>query len=121
MSEGSRGRGRKGGRPEGGQTGSSPNPGGGGSASPIGWIVSANVVALAALVLAVVALVFNFVEEDEEDGAPVVANPSPTAQASPAAQATPTPVVVAGVSTDDDASMGSEDAAVTIVEFTDYQ
>ncbi len=115
MSEGSRGRGRKGGQPEGGQAGPFPEPGGGGSSSRIGWIVSANIVALVALVLAVVALFLHpFVDENGEGGAPAVAQVSPTVQP------TPTPAVVE-VSVDDDPFTGPEDAAVTIVEFSDYQ
>ena len=127
MSEGSRRRGRKGGRPEEGQAGPSPGPGGGGSASLIGWIVSANIVALVAVVVAVVALVFHpFVDENGGGGASAVAQLSPTAQPSPAVQPspvvqpTPTPIVVE-VSVDDDPSIGPEDAAVTIVEFSDYR
>jgi protein-disulfide isomerase len=72
------------------------------------------------LVLAVVALVLQFTDEDGGGGA-AAAKPTTTAQASPVVQATPTPVVVAGVSVDDDPSIGPEDAAVTIVGFTDYQ
>jgi hypothetical protein len=79
-------------------------------------IVSANVVALLALVLAVVALVLQFTDEDEGGGATVAAKPTATAQATPTA-----PVVVENVSVDDDPSKGPEDAAVTIVAFTDYQ
>ena len=109
MSEGRKERGRKGGQP-------GANLGG---SSPMGWIVSANLLALVAVVLAVVALVLQFTEEDEGSGTPTVANPSPTAQASPAAQATPTPAVV-DVSVDDDPSWGPEDAPVTIVEFSEF-
>ena len=72
MSEGRKGRGRKGGPPEAGPGGSSPGPGRGGSASPIGWIVSANLLAVLAVVLAVVALVFQFTDEDEDNGQAVV-------------------------------------------------
>jgi len=115
MSEGSRGQGRKGDRPEGGQAGPFPGPGGGGSASLIGWIVSANVLALVALVIAVVALVFYITEDDEESGAPAAAQPSP------AVQPTPTQPAVVEVSVDDDPFTGPEDAAVTIIEFSDYQ
>lgn len=96
-------------------------PGGGGLSSQMSWaIVSANVVALLALVLAVAALVLQFTDEDGGDGA-TAAKPTTTAQATTVVQATPTPVVVAGVSVDDDPSIGPEDAAVTIVGFTDYQ
>ena len=120
MSEGSRGRGRKGSRPEGGQAGSSPEPGRGGSASRMAWIVSANLLALVAVVVAVVALVFHFTEEDGDGGAPAVAELSPTAQPSPAVQPTPTPIVVETVSVDDDPSWGPEDAPVTIIEFSEF-
>jgi protein-disulfide isomerase len=96
-------------------------PGGGGLASEMSWaVVSANVLALLALVLAVAGLVLHFTDEGGGNGA-TVANPTATAKASPVVQATPTPVVVAGVSVDDDPSIGPEDAAVTIVGFTDYQ
>jgi protein-disulfide isomerase len=83
-------------------------------------IVSANVLAALALGLAVAGLVLHFTDEGGGNGA-TVANPTATAKASPVVQATPTPVVVQGVSVDDDPSIGSEDAAVTIVGFTDYQ
>jgi len=102
-------------------SGGRKEPEGGGLSSQMNWaIVSANVVALLALVLAVAGLILHFTDEDGGGGA-AAAKPTTTAQASPAAQATPTPVVVQGVSVDDDPSIGPEDAAVTIVEFTDYQ
>jgi protein-disulfide isomerase len=119
MSEGSKGSGRKGGRPEAGQGGPFLGLGGGGSSSLVGWIVSANIVALVALVLAVVVLVLHLTEEDGDGGAPAVAQASPTAQPSPTVQATPTPVVV-DVSVDDDPSWGPEDAPVTIIEFSEF-
>ncbi len=93
----------------------------GGSASPVGWIVSANLLALVAVVVAVVALVLQFTEEDGDGGAPAVAQVSPTAQPSPAVQPTPTQPAVVEVSVDDDPFTGPEDAAVTIIEFSDYQ
>ena len=121
MSEAGKGQGRKGGRPEEGQAGPFPGPGGGGSASLIGWIVSANIVALVALGVAVVALFFHpFVDENGDGGAPAVAQVSPTAQPSPAVQPTPTPVVVEDVSADDDPFWGPEDAPVTIIEFSEF-
>jgi hypothetical protein len=83
--------------------------------------VSANLLALLAVGLAVVALVFQFTEEDEEDGQAVSGQGTPTAQPTVPVQPTPTPVVVEGVSADDDPFIGPEDAAVTIVSFTDYQ
>jgi len=92
----------------------------GGSASPVGWIVSANLLALVAVVVAVVALVLQFTEEDEEGGTPVVVQPTVTAQVTPTLP-TPTPPTVVEVSVDDDPFTGPEDAAVTIVEFSDYQ
>lgn len=94
-------------------------PGRGDLASHMGWIVSANVLALLAVVLAVVALVFHFTEEDEEGGAPAVAQPTATAQATPT-QPTPTQPAVVEVSVDDDPSWGPEDAPVTIVEFSEF-
>jgi len=72
-------------------------------------------VALLAVVLAVVALVLQFTEEDGDGGAPAVAQVSPTVQP------TPTQPAVVEVSVDDDPFTGPEDAAVTIVEFSDYQ
>jgi len=119
MSEGRKGSGQKGGRPEAGQGGPFPGSGRGSSASPIGWIVSANIVALVALVLAVVVLVLHLTEEDGDGGAPAVAQVSPTAQPT-VVQPTPTPVVVEDVSADDDPSWGPEDAPVTIVEFSEF-
>ena len=122
MSEAGKGRGRKGGLPEAGPAGSFPGPGGGGSASLIGWIVSANIVALVALVLAVVALFLHpFVDENGEGGAPVVGQLTPTVQPTVPVQPTPTVPAVVEVSVDDDPFTGPEDAAVTIVEFSDYQ
>ena len=122
MSEAGKGRGRKGGPAEPGPVGSSLGPGGGGSASLIGWIVSANIVALVALVLAVVALFLHpFVDENGEGGAPVVGQLTPTVQPTVPVQPTPTVPAVVEVSVDDDPFTGPEDAAVTIVEFSDYQ
>jgi protein-disulfide isomerase len=122
MSEERKGSGQEGGRPGGGQGRPFPGSGGGGSAPPIGWIVSANLLALLALVIAVVALVFYITDEDEE-GSPTQAagQPTATAQPSPAVQATPTPTpVVVEASVDDDPSWGPEDAPVTIVEFSEF-
>jgi len=81
----------------------------------MGWIVSANLLALLALGLAVAALVFHFADEDGEDGALAVAQPTVPAQPTP----TP-PIVVEGVSVDDDPSWGPEDAPVTIIEFGEF-
>jgi protein-disulfide isomerase len=111
MSEGRKGSGRKGGRPEAGPG----EPGRGGSAAHIGWIASANVVASVALILAVVALVLYITEEDGDGGASTVAQPTATVQPTP----TP-PIVVENVSVDDDPTWGSEDAPVTIVEFSEF-
>jgi len=119
MSEGRRGGGRKGGPPEAGPAGSAPNPGRGGSASPVGWIVSANLLAVLAVVLAVVALVLQFTDEDEDNGQAAVGQPSPTVQPTVVVQPTPTPVVVEA-SVDDDPSWGPEDAPVTIIEFSEF-
>jgi len=77
--------------------------------------VSANIVALVAVVLAVVALVFQFTDEDEDHGQPAVGQPTVTEQP------TPTQPAVVEASADDDPFTGPEDAAVTIIEFSDYQ
>jgi protein-disulfide isomerase len=82
--------------------------------------VSANIVALVAVVLAVVALVFQFTDEDEDNGQPAVGQPTVTAQPTPV-QPTPTQPAVVEASADDDPFTGPEDAAVTIIEFSDYQ
>jgi protein-disulfide isomerase len=113
MSEGRKGSGRKGGRPEAGPG----EPGRGGSAAHIGWIASANVVALVALVLAVVVLALHLTEEDGDGGASTVAQPTATAQPT---VVQPTPIVVENVSVDDDPSWGPEDAPVTIIEFSEF-
>jgi len=120
MSEGRRGRGRKGGPPEAGQAGSSPGPGKGAPASPMGWIVSANLLAVLAVILAVVALVLQFTDEDEDNGQAVVGQPSPTVQPTVTVQPTPTQPAVVEVSVDDDPSWGPEDAPVTIIEFSEF-
>jgi len=82
--------------------------------------VSANIVALVAVVLAVVALVLQFTDEDGDGGQAVVGQPTATVQPTVPVQPTPTPVVVEA-SVDDDPFTGPEDAAVTIIEFSDYQ
>lgn len=120
MSEAGKGRGQRGGAPEAGPVGSSLGPGTGGSSSRVGWIVSANLLAVLAVVLAVVALVFQFTDEDEDNGQPAVGQPTVTAQPTPV-QPTPTVPAVVEVSVDDDPFTGPEDAAVTIIEFSDYQ
>ena len=63
---------------------------------------------VSAMVLALLALVFQFTDEDEDGGA-AVTEPSPTVQPPGA------------VSADDDPFIGPKDAEVTIIEFTDYQ
>jgi protein-disulfide isomerase len=120
MSQAKRGRGRRGGSPEAGPAGSSSGPARGGSSSLMGWIVSANLLAVLAVILAVVALVFQFTEEDENGGQPAVGQPSPTAQPTATVQPTPTQPAVVDVSVDDDPSWGPEDAPVTIVEFSEF-
>jgi protein-disulfide isomerase len=81
------------------------------------------VLAVVAVVLAVIALVFQFTEEDEEDGVPAAAGQPTPAAAEPTAAVQPTPrppVVVENVSVDDDPMWGPEDAPVTIVEFSEF-
>jgi len=85
----------------------------------VGWIVSANLLAVLAVVLAVVALVLQFTDEDEDNGQAAVGQPSPTVQPTVVVQPTPTPVVVEA-SVDDDPSWGPEDAPVTIIEFSEF-
>jgi protein-disulfide isomerase len=77
-------------------------------------IVSANVVALLALALAVAGLVLHFTEGDDGGGATAGAKPTTVAQATPTAPA------FVQVSVDNAPSWGPEDAPVTIVEFSDY-
>lgn len=87
----------------------------------MGWIVSANLLAVLAVVLAVVALVFQFAGEDEDDGEAVVGQGTPTVQPTVTVQPTPTQPVVVDASVDDDPFIGPEDAAVIIIDFDDYQ
>ena len=90
--------------------------------------------ALAALMTVALALAFFFAGffvrgwVDEEQGQPVVAVPTaasktatPSAQGTPVATATVAADVVANVSVDDDPARGPQNAAVTIVEFSDFQ
>jgi protein-disulfide isomerase len=85
----------------------SARKGGQGETERIPWgVVSAVVLALLAMGLAVSAIVFHFADEDEEGGAVV--------------QPTPTPAA-AVVSADDDPFIGPKDAEVTIIEFNDFQ
>ena len=120
MSEAEKGRGRKGGPPEAGPAGPAPNPGTGGSGSRVGWIVSANLLAVLAVVLAVVALGFQFTDEDEDNGQAVSGQGTPTVQPTVVVQPTPTPPAVVEASVDDDPSWGPEDAPVTIIEFSEF-
>jgi len=98
----------------------------GGSASIVAWIVSANVVALVALGLAVAALALYITEEDGEGGTTATGQPTPAVQPTvptqptPVVQPTPTAPAVVEVSVDDDPSWGPEDAPVTIIEFSEF-
>jgi protein-disulfide isomerase len=83
-------------------------------------IVSANVVAVLALGLAVAGLALHFTEENGGGGGAAGAKPTATAQPTAAAQATPTAPAVVQVSVDNAPGWGPEDAPVTIVEFSDY-
>jgi len=88
-------------------------------ASPMSWIVSANLLALVALGLAVAGLALHLTEEGNGGGSAVL-QPSPTAQPTATVQPTPTTPATVQVSVDDDPSWGPEDAPVTIVEFSDF-
>jgi protein-disulfide isomerase len=77
-------------------------------------IVSANVLAVLAVGLAVAALVLHFTDEGGGNGATVGAKPTAVAQA------TPTTPAVVQVSVGDSPSWGPEDAPVTIIEFSDF-
>jgi outer membrane lipoprotein-sorting protein len=88
MSEGAREPGRKGGRREPRVAGSSSEPGRRGLASQMSWaIVSANVLALVALVLGALVVVLHITEGGGEGGAPAVAQPTATVQPTPTASA----------------------------------
>jgi hypothetical protein len=50
-----------------------------------------------------------------------VVNPTAPAGQTPVVQATPTPPAVVEASVDDDPFRGPEDAAVTIIDFSDFQ
>ena len=79
-------------------------------------LVSAAVLVVAAPGLFVAGFFTNELVSDDEDGAAVVAQASPS-PGTPSA--TPPPVVAA--TADDDPFIGPEDASVTIIGFTDYQ
>jgi outer membrane lipoprotein-sorting protein len=84
MSEGVSESGRKGSRREPTVAGSSSEPGRRGLASQMSWaIVSANVLALVALVLGAVVIVLHITEGGGEAGAPAVALPTATVQPTP--------------------------------------
>lgn len=115
MSQGRKEPARKGVRPEAGPAGSPPGPGRGGLASRMSWaIVSANVLAVLALALAVAGLVLHFTDEGGGGGATTGTKPTAVAQATPTAPA------VVQVSVGNSPSWGPEDAKVTIVEFSDF-
>ncbi|MGD0205420.1 MAG: hypothetical protein ABSB57_03125 [Dehalococcoidia bacterium] len=77
--------------------------------------MSANVLAVLAMGLAVAGLVLHFTDEGGGGGATAGAKPTATA-----AKPTPTTPAVVQVSVDDSPSWGPQDAPVTIVEFSDF-
>jgi len=84
-------------------------------------IVSANMLAVLALILAVVGLALHFTEENGGGGGTAGAKPTATvAKPTAVVQATPTAPAVVQVSVDNAPGWGPEDAPVTIVEFSDF-
>ena len=96
-------------------------PPGGGAQPHVLWaIVSAVALVLLAPALFVAGFFTNeWVSDDDGGTTAVVAQPTPSAPTPAPATPTPPPLVPATV--DDDPFIGPEDAAVTIIEFSDYQ
>jgi len=83
-------------------------------------IVASAVVLVFALAFFMAGFFTHAAVDDDGGGTSVAANPTTTGQ-TPVVQATPTPPAVVEASVDDDPFRGPEDAAVTIIDFSDFQ
>jgi protein-disulfide isomerase len=84
-------------------------------------IVASAVVLVFALAFFMAGFFTHAAVDDDGGGTPVVVNPTAPAGQTPVVQATPTPPAVVEASVDDDPFRGPEDAAVTIIDFSDFQ
>jgi hypothetical protein len=93
----------------------------GGTQPHVLWaVVSAVALVLFAPALFVAGFFFNEWRSDDDGGTTaVVAQPTPSAPTP--APATPTPPPLVPATADDDAFTGPAEAAVTLIEFSDYQ